>query len=93
MLLHYGICRVVAGRFCEWKFKSYDRSSEMETFNAFFDSLKLSCEEKGKAEVLNWTVAEETPDLVYYQVNSVDDIFTIFSSRDIIEIFSYVIIS
>lgn len=39
----------------------------METFNAFFDSLKLSCDE-GNAAVLNWTVLEETPDLVYYQV-------------------------
>ncbi|XP_025413670.1 protein Skeletor, isoforms B/C-like isoform X2 [Sipha flava] len=55
-----------AGRFCEWKFKSYDRSAEMETFQAFFDSLKLSCEE-GNPDILNWTVAEETPDLVYYQ--------------------------
>lgn len=58
---------VLAGRFCEWKFKSYDRSSEMETFNAFFDSLKLSCED-GNAAVLNWTVSEKTPKLVYYQV-------------------------
>lgn len=58
---------ILAGRFCEWKFKSYDRSSEMETFNAFFDSLKLSCK-SGDVAVLNWTVAEETPDLVYYQV-------------------------
>jgi hypothetical protein len=40
----------------------------METFQAFFDSLKLSCEE-GNPDILNWTVAEETPDLVYYQVN------------------------
>ncbi|XP_050436047.1 protein Skeletor, isoforms B/C [Adelges cooleyi] len=55
-----------AGRYCEYKFRSYDRSSEMETFNAFFDSLKLSCEE-GAVGVLNWTVAEETPDTVYYQ--------------------------
>ncbi|KAL4149249.1 hypothetical protein QTP88_003230 [Uroleucon formosanum] len=55
-----------AGRYCEFKFKSYDRSSEMETFNAFLDSLKLSCE-NGNVGLLNWTVAEETPDLVYYQ--------------------------
>lgn len=61
------ILRFLAGRFCEWKFKSYDRSSEMETFEAFFDSLKLSCK-SGNVAMLNWTVAEETPDLVYYQV-------------------------
>lgn len=60
-------CYILAGRYCEFKFKSYDRSSEMETFDAFFDSLKLSCE-NGNAGLLNWTVAEETPDLVYYQV-------------------------
>lgn len=70
-LMRYEIRRVAVGRYCEWKFKSYDRSSEMETFNAFFDSLKLSCEEKGDPGILNWTVAEETPDLVYYQVNKV----------------------
>jgi len=57
----------LAGRYCEFKFKSYDRSSEMETFDAYLDSLKLSCE-NGNAGLLNWTVAEETPDLVYYQV-------------------------
>lgn len=66
--------RFLAGRFCEWKFKSYDRSAEMETFQAFFDSLKLSCEE-GFPDVLNWTVAEETPDLVYYQVNIITYFF------------------
>ncbi|XP_050532309.1 protein Skeletor, isoforms B/C-like [Daktulosphaira vitifoliae] len=62
-----------AGRYCEWKFKSYDRSSEMETFNAFFDSLKLSCED-GSAAELNWTVAQETPDIVYYQSYSQSNI-------------------
>lgn len=61
------VLRVLAGRYCEYKFKSYDRSSEMETFNAFLDSLKLSCE-SGNVGILNWTVVEETPDLVYYQV-------------------------
>jgi hypothetical protein len=44
-----------------------DKSAETETFEQYTKTLKLECE-PGEAAVLNWTVAEDTPDLVYYQV-------------------------
>lgn len=55
-----------AGRYCEWEHKTIDRSAEFETFLDFFDTLKLNCLE-GEAAYLNWTVSEETPDILYYQ--------------------------
>jgi hypothetical protein len=39
----------------------------METFNEYFTTLRLVCDD-GEPAYLNWTVAPETPDLVYYQV-------------------------
>ncbi|XP_076750805.1 protein Skeletor, isoforms B/C isoform X2 [Xylocopa sonorina] len=55
-----------AGRYCEWVHKTVDMSAVMETFEEFFDTLKLECD-KGEPAKLVWTVAEDTPDLVYYQ--------------------------
>nr|XP_033323000.1 protein Skeletor, isoforms B/C isoform X1 [Megalopta genalis]XP_033323001.1 protein Skeletor, isoforms B/C isoform X2 [Megalopta genalis]XP_033323002.1 protein Skeletor, isoforms B/C isoform X1 [Megalopta genalis]XP_033323003.1 protein Skeletor, isoforms B/C isoform X1 [Megalopta genalis]XP_033323005.1 protein Skeletor, isoforms B/C isoform X1 [Megalopta genalis]XP_033323006.1 protein Skeletor, isoforms B/C isoform X1 [Megalopta genalis]XP_033323007.1 protein Skeletor, isoforms B/C isoform len=57
------------GRYCEWKHKTIDMSLEMETFENFFETLQLVCD-KGEPAELHWTVAEDTPDVVYYQCYS-----------------------
>ncbi|XP_026678784.1 protein Skeletor, isoforms B/C [Diaphorina citri] len=56
-----------AGRYCEWVHKTIDRSSETASFEDYFLTLRLDCQ-PGEPAYLNWTVAQETPDLVYYQV-------------------------
>uniref|UniRef100_A0A182T1B8 At5g54830-like domain-containing protein n=1 Tax=Anopheles maculatus TaxID=74869 RepID=A0A182T1B8_9DIPT len=57
-----------AGRYCEWKHNTIDRSAEIATFEEYKKTLHLSCDEPyGQPAYLNWTVVEETPDLVYYQ--------------------------
>ncbi|XP_061932674.1 protein Skeletor, isoforms B/C isoform X1 [Apis cerana] len=55
-----------AGRYCEWVHKTVDMSADMETFENFFETLRLECD-KGEPAKLVWTVTEDTPDLVYYQ--------------------------
>ncbi|XP_063228586.1 protein Skeletor, isoforms B/C isoform X2 [Bacillus rossius redtenbacheri] len=55
-----------AGRYCEWTHKTIDKSAEIETFEAYLETLRLVCDE-GEPSYLNWTVAPETPDLLYYQ--------------------------
>lgn len=56
-----------AGRYCEWAHKTIDQSLESETFEDYFKTLRLQCGE-GEPAYLNWTVSQETPDLLYYQV-------------------------
>lgn len=56
-----------AGRYCEWVRTTGDNADNYETFKSFFQTLKLKCE-KGEPAKLEWTVEENTPDLVYYQV-------------------------
>jgi hypothetical protein len=56
-----------AGRYCEWAHTTVDRSAEMETFLEYLSTLRLVCD-NGEPAYLNWTVAPETPDLLYYQV-------------------------
>ncbi|KAI5706345.1 hypothetical protein M8J75_007174 [Diaphorina citri] len=58
-----------AGRYCEWVHKTIDRSSETASFEDYFLTLRLDCQ-PGEPAYLNWTVAQETPDLVYYQCYS-----------------------
>lgn len=58
-----------AGRYCEWAHKSIDKSAESETFAEYMETLRLDCD-PGEPAVLNWTVAVDTPDLLYYQVHS-----------------------
>ncbi|KZC10983.1 Protein Skeletor, isoforms D/E, partial [Dufourea novaeangliae] len=58
-----------AGRYCEWVHKTVDMSKDMETFENFFETLRLECD-KGEPAELVWTVAEDTPDTVYYQCYS-----------------------
>ncbi|XP_014219944.1 protein Skeletor, isoforms B/C [Copidosoma floridanum] len=54
------------GRYCEYGHKRTDQSAKTETFEEFFATLKLDCEE-GEPGKLVWYVEEDTPDLVYYQ--------------------------
>ncbi|XP_028157602.1 protein Skeletor, isoforms B/C isoform X2 [Ostrinia furnacalis] len=54
------------GRYCEWTHKTIDQSAVTETFEDYMKTLQLECND-GEPAVLNWTVAHETPDLVYYQ--------------------------
>ncbi|XP_016842690.1 protein Skeletor, isoforms B/C isoform X2 [Nasonia vitripennis] len=55
-----------AGRYCEYQHKSVDKSAMTESFEEFFGTLRLHCEE-GQPATLVWHVEEDTPDLVYYQ--------------------------
>ncbi|KAK6622254.1 hypothetical protein RUM44_002061 [Polyplax serrata] len=55
-----------AGRYCEWGHKTVDQSATIPTFQEYLKTLRLMCDE-GQPAYLNWTVAPETPDLVYYQ--------------------------
>ncbi|XP_043267996.1 protein Skeletor, isoforms B/C [Venturia canescens] len=55
-----------AGRYCEWVHKTVDMSSQSATFEEYFQTLRLDCAQ-GEPAKLVWTVAEDTPDLVYYQ--------------------------
>ncbi|KAG5897115.1 hypothetical protein JTB14_014102 [Gonioctena quinquepunctata] len=55
-----------AGRYCEWAHKSIDKSNESVTFVEFMDTLRLECDQ-GEPASFNWTVPMETPDLLYYQ--------------------------
>ncbi|XP_059045492.1 protein Skeletor, isoforms B/C isoform X3 [Achroia grisella] len=54
------------GRYCEWTHKTTDQAAMTETFEDYMKTLQLECN-SGDPAVLNWTVAHETPDLVYYQ--------------------------
>lgn len=49
--------------------KTVDMSSEKETFDSFFQTLKLECE-RGEPFYMNWTVPMDAPDLLYYQVKN-----------------------
>ncbi|KAL7307218.1 hypothetical protein TKK_0000941 [Trichogramma kaykai] len=55
-----------AGRYCEYKHRRTDQSAKSETFEEFFATLRLECEE-GEPATMVWHVEEDTPDLVYYQ--------------------------
>ncbi|XP_044018684.1 protein Skeletor, isoforms B/C isoform X2 [Aphidius gifuensis] len=54
------------GRYCEWAHMTVDMSSESPTFANFFETLRLDCDQ-GEPGELVWTVTDDTPDLVYYQ--------------------------
>lgn len=56
-----------AGRYCEWVRTNVDNPDNYKTFKSFFETLELKCD-KGEPAKLVWTVKEDTPDLVYYQV-------------------------
>lgn len=55
------------GRYCEWAHMTVDMSAESPNFPSFFETLRLDCDQ-GEPGELVWTVADDTPNLVYYQV-------------------------
>lgn len=59
-----------AGRYCEWVHQTVDRNAEFEKFEDYKKTLTLQCD-NGEPSALNWTVAEDTPNVVYYQVRRV----------------------
>lgn len=69
LVLKYRIDFIKAGRYCEWAHKTVDQSSTTPTFEEYTKTLRLICDE-GQPAYMNWTVASDTPDLVYYQVLS-----------------------
>jgi hypothetical protein len=62
-----------AGRYCEWTHNTIDRSADIETFKEYLTTLRLVCDD-GEPAYLNWTVAQETPNLLYYQVSVASNI-------------------
>lgn len=56
-----------AGRYCEYTRTTVDGADNYKTFESFFQTLGLKCDE-GEPAKLIWTVEKDTPDLVYYQV-------------------------
>ncbi|XP_028028107.1 protein Skeletor, isoforms B/C isoform X2 [Bombyx mandarina] len=54
------------GRYCEWTHKSVDQANASPTFEQYVRTLQLECA-PGDPATLVWTVAHETPDLLYYQ--------------------------
>lgn len=57
------------GKYCEWAHKTVDESAESETFEKYMTTLSLKCDEPREPAILNWTVANDTPALLYYQVS------------------------
>ena len=55
------------GRLCEWVEDPAHPADSFSSFGAFQRTLKLHCEE-GQPALLQWTVENDTPDTVYYQV-------------------------
>ena len=55
-----------AGRYCEWVHQTVDRNAEFENFEDYKKTLTLQCEH-GEPAAFNWTVEADTPDIVYYQ--------------------------
>nr|CAD7454055.1 unnamed protein product [Timema tahoe] len=58
-----------AGRYCEWTHKTIDKSAETQTFDSYLQTLRLVCDD-GEPAYLNWTVVPETPEILYYQCYS-----------------------
>lgn len=55
-----------AGRYCEWVHQTVDRYADFDNLEDYKKTLTLQCDH-GEPSVLNWTVAADTPDEVYYQ--------------------------
>ena len=57
-----------AGRYCEYVHRTIDQSHNSISFESFFSTLRLECDENGEPAKFFWYVEEDTPDTVYYQV-------------------------
>ena len=55
------------GHLCSWKHQGRDAWEESVTFQQYRKTLYKDCN-PGKPGFMQWTVAQDTPDLVYYQV-------------------------
>ncbi|KAK9718424.1 Electron transfer DM13 [Popillia japonica] len=55
-----------AGRYCEYSHVAIDLVDQSDTFDDYFKTLKLLCEE-GEVAHLNWTVPLDAPNTLYYQ--------------------------
>ncbi|KAJ8026045.1 Protein Skeletor, isoforms D/E [Holothuria leucospilota] len=53
------------GPLCEYN--GAEDPEDYDNFDDYFRTLTLTCVDEDKPGVLRWTVAEDTPDLVYYQ--------------------------
>lgn len=62
------IAYFTVGRFCEYRNTAGDRSGEFTSFDQYVDTLTLGCD-VGIPGTFTWTPDENTPDIVYYQVN------------------------
>lgn len=58
---------LIEGSLCEYK--GTTDPEDFATFEKFVLDLTLDCPDDPQPGVLTWTVTEETPDLVYYQVS------------------------
>jgi len=68
--MNYDAKPTAKGSLCYYKSREgEDKWRESETFKEYFTSLEVVCERGSKDNygLLNWTVAEETDDIVYYQ--------------------------
>lgn len=68
LLIYCPLVAVLAGRFCEYAYKTTDQTTLYETFEQFSQTLERRCD-PGEPAFLNWTVDIETPNVVYYQVS------------------------
>ena len=59
----------IVGQYCEYEHKTVDKSAQSETFEDYKKTLRLVCSDEGRAGYLIWTVEQDTPDTVYYQVS------------------------
>ena len=57
------------GRYCEWEKKISAPDEVSETFLQFKNTLELKCDE-GDVGQFDFTPDADTPDLVYYQVRT-----------------------
>lgn len=60
-----------AGRYCELKAKTIDKAKEVNSIDEYFGTLRRDCE-PGEPAVFTWTPDENTPSVVYYQVQCFD---------------------